>query len=102
MDEKRIERIEKKVDSIDEKQGTTNEELARINVTLQHNNENWLQHMARTAANEEAVEIQRQSLEEMKNTFTKHLGFVKGATWVAGTMWVVSIALITILLRIYL
>ena len=95
MDEKRLEKIQVKIDEVHQVQYEIKESLVRIDTTLEHNHQNWVQHMARTEANERIID-------ELKDTFTKHLGFVKGATWVIGTLWLCSIAVAGLALRVFL
>lgn len=95
MDNKKLDKIEEKVEEVREQQYEIKSTLVQMDTTLKHNHLNWLEHMARTDANERMIE-------ELKESFIRHLSFVKGASWVIGTLWMVSLAIAGIALRIFL
>jgi hypothetical protein len=86
MDEKRLDRIEHKVDRLDEINSHQNVTLAQMAEILKVNTESLKEHMKRTELNETRIMfVEQQSL--------KNQAFLKGSIWAITGIWGITLAL---------
>lgn len=93
MDDKRLDRIESKVDRLEEINSNQNVTLAKMEEILSVNTESLREHMKRTQLNEQRIMIVEQ--QNLKNQ-----SFLKGSIWVITAFWAITITLLGIYIRL--
>lgn len=75
--DKRLERLEEKVDKLTEYYHNQNTTLERLTVVLEKNTDSLITHEKRTTLAED-------KLDKFEMKFEKHLSFLQGTIWVIG------------------
>lgn len=85
-----IVRLELKVDKVIEVNNRQDVHLAKLSTIAEQNKEILDEHMARTAANEQRIELVERSID-------KHLSFIQGAIKIAGLIFGTIVTIIGVL-----
>ena len=93
MDDRRLDRIESKVDKLEEINAAQNVTLAKMEEILTVNTESLKEHMKRTQLNEDRI-----MLVEQQNL--KNQSFLKGSIWAITAIWGLTLAIIGLYLKL--
>lgn len=93
MEDRRLDRIETKVDRLEEINSAQNVTLAKMEEILTVNTESLKEHMKRTQFNEDRILIVEQ--QNLKNQ-----SFLKGSIWAITAIWGLTFAVIGIYLKL--
>jgi hypothetical protein len=93
MDDRRLDRIETKVDRLEEINSSQNVTLAKMEEILTVNTESLKEHMKRTQFNEDRILIVEQ--QNLKNQ-----SFLKGSIWAITAIWGLTLAVIGLYLKL--
>lgn len=90
--QEQLDKIEVKIDNIVEVNNQQNIQLTQLTLMFKQNHEILVEHQKRSEASEARIQL-------MEDKFLSHLSFLRGAMWIVGSIFSVSIAILGLLAK---